>query len=171
MNVFREIGNLVKKNAPLIGGLVSGGNPLAVGLLSALTGNKDAKAPDILKYLQNNPEAISKLQEIELANQHELSLEELKMDRDIIQGSYKVQEANAKSLDPFVARARPALMWVCTAIFLYAFIIHPFLMLCTGKAVAILALPAEFYAIIPTLFGIYATARSIDKFTETKKGQ
>lgn len=168
MNIFREIGKVVKKTAPLLGTLVSSGNPLAAGLIAAVTGNKNAQPSEVLKYLQNNPDAISKLKEIEMQNEHDLALEELKMDRDIIKGSFKVQEEAAKSKDPFVARARPALMWVCTLTFLYAFIIHPLLMLFTGGTVAPLSLPTEFWGVIPTLFGIYATARSIDKFTETK---
>lgn len=88
----------------------------------------------------------------------------------------QLYQTEAKSEDPFVRRARPAMLWLVFALLAINFGLLPIINAVTvavgGKAITFTfpALPEQLYWLIGSLFGLYTGARSWDKRTKAKNG-
>jgi uncharacterized membrane protein len=104
---WKDIGEMVGRTAPLLGTLLApltGGTSVAIGgLISAALGT-DNNPDAIAKELKNNPDAMLKLKELELANEADLraqviKLNEIELDRyKTAHQSYQVKGVEADSI-------------------------------------------------------------------------
>ena len=99
---WKDVGNFVKKGAPLLGSVIAGPAGGAVGgLVSSLFGGEDD--PDkLLSSMQSDPEAMTKLKELEM--KHRERLEELNIEAARVQ----LEESKAYLADTQSARQREA---------------------------------------------------------------
>ena len=99
---WKDIGDYVKKGAPLLGSVLGGPAGGAIGtLVSAAFGSED-DPEKLLSLLESDPEAVSKLKELEL--NHRERLEELNIEAAKVQ----LEESKAYLADTQSARQREA---------------------------------------------------------------
>lgn len=180
MNIFKELGKVVKTVAPVLGTAVGGGSGKAIDILLNGLGKKSTK--DVLEYIEKDPEAITKLKELETNHAHEIDLKELELDQEIIKGTNDVNVEMVKSEDSFVRRARPLLMYVLSASMIFGFIIFPLYTsfmativgyfhpvfdkdgnLVVNVTNCVYNFPDWFETMVMGLYGIYTIGRSHDK--------
>ena len=100
---WKDVGNFIKKGAPLLGSVVAGPGGSAIGgLVASLFGNETDDPAQILSRIQADPEALNKLKELEL--KHRERLEELSLEAARIQ----LEESKAYLADTQSARQREA---------------------------------------------------------------
>ena len=143
----------------------------ALGLVAKLTGidevGKKALAT-VQSLIGNDP----KVQEALIA-------QELEFKRLAIQEGESVRKLfglEVQSEDPFVPRARPAMLWLVFSILSMNYGVIPFISAVTiafgGTVVEITypEIPESVLALFGTIFAVYTGARSWDKRTKAKNG-
>ncbi|KKL08132.1 hypothetical protein LCGC14_2578940 [marine sediment metagenome] len=137
-----------------------------VGDVTGLSSVKDA-AKTLIGALSSNPEAEAKMKAFEL-EQMKIELQDNASLRDL----YK---AEVQSDDKFVKRARPAMLWLCFGILAVNFGLIPIINAITlsfgGSEITVNYpdLPDNVYFTITSIFGLYAGARSWDKYKKNGK--
>jgi len=84
-----------------------------------------------------------------------------------LDGVRKQAMTELRSEDPFVRRARPAIIWTGVAVFVINYIVLPFAGFVANKAVTPVQLPDMFWYTWGTITGGYAFLRTLEK-TGTK---
>lgn len=139
----------------------------AVGSLTGISSVGDA-AKTIMGAIKGNPEIEQKLQEMELEKM-KLEMAENASVRELL-GKEVVSEDN------FVRRARPAMLWLVSAILTLNFVVLPIfnaISVAVGGATIIIAypdLPENVYWLFGSLFSVYTGARSWDKMNKKRTG-
>lgn len=92
-----------------------------------------------------------------------VAIAEINADKEVAVAQNQVNQAQAQSDDKYTSRARPTIMYICGAGFVYQFILQPFLiflMQCYGKVITIPVL--DMTAIVTVLLSLCGL-RSLDK--------
>ena len=98
---WNDVGNFIKKGAPLLGSAIAGPAGGAIGgLIASLFGGEADDPERLLSMMQSDPEAMTKLKELEL--KHRERLEELNIEAARIQ----LEESKAELADRQSARQR-----------------------------------------------------------------
>ena len=102
---WKDVGTFIKKGAPLLGSVIAGPAGGAVGgLVSSLFGGETDDPEKLLSLMQSDPEALTKLKELEM--KHRERLEELNIEAARIQ----LQESQAYLGDRQSARLRESVI-------------------------------------------------------------
>jgi len=112
---WSDIGGLVGKAAPLLGGLVGGKAGSAVGGMIASALGVEAQPDAVAERLQADPEALAKVRQMELDNQAELTRLNLEAETNRLTEINKTMRAEAASDDAYVRRWRPTYGYVTCA--------------------------------------------------------
>ena len=103
---WKDVGNFVKKGAPLLGSVLGGPAGGAVGgLVSSLFGGETDDPERLLSLMQSDPEALTKLKELEF--KHRERLEELNIEAARVQ----LEESKAYLADTQSASPSRAVLW------------------------------------------------------------
>lgn len=123
---WKDIGGIVGKAAPILGGLLAiptGGASVAIGQAIAAALGTDATPDAVAHAIQNDPQAAVKLQE--LNNQHKQIMAKIEADERIANASQAANEAIAvdnnttqrwlsdNTAGGLPALTRPLLVWFC----------------------------------------------------------
>jgi hypothetical protein len=165
MSTWTDIKGLIGDAAPILGTLLGGPAGGAVGgLISAALGVKN-NPNDVMAALQGNPALIEKLKEVEITQSSTLA--QLQLQIDLAQAQANANEAQSNNW--FIAAARPAIMWICAAIFAWDFLFEPILIFglkVAGSAFNPAVLPAfDTATVMPVLLGLLGlgTMRTVEK--------
>lgn len=167
---FDDIGNMVGKAAPLVGTLLGGPAGGAVGGMVAKALGTENDPEKIQEAINNNPEALNKIREMETRNQVELEKLATKTEIARIEQQAETHRKAIESNDPYVRRVRPTFGYVVAASILaesaaltYAVLWDPSAMELAVTYVEAIAMPQS---LAIAAFGVYVKKRSDDKEVE-----
>jgi hypothetical protein len=107
MNIFKELGKGIKRIAPIAGGLLANGNPIAFKMITKALGAKEGIKPnELLKQLTASPDLQAKLKQFELNNELELSklhIEDLESARNMGAELSKSESLLNRNITPALA--------------------------------------------------------------------
>lgn len=165
--------NTVAKAAPLLGSALGGPAGGAVGGLIASALGVEEKPDAIAKALENDPEAIIKLQELQKTHQRDLERMHLEAETARLSEINQTMRAEATANDGYVRRWRPtfgymvALTWLVQSVAIaWAMVAEPAEAANLINAVTALT---PMWGIALSILGINITSRSRDK--RVAKGQ
>jgi len=150
---WKKIGDfLIGNGLPLLGGAVGGPVGAGVGkVIASAIGAGSGEPDEVMEILTADPNAVLELKKIEAENAHEFRKIALEGEIANLGEINKTMREEIKSEDPFVRRARPALVW--------AIGISVILEVLAAVAVVFVA-PAQL-ANLGTLYGAIAIPQSI----------
>jgi len=148
---WEDVGNFVKKGAPLLGSLIGGPAGGAVGtLVAGIFGENNPQ--ELMEKLQADPEAMTKLKELEM--KHRERLEELSIEAARIQ----LQETQAEFADTQSARQRETAIVQTTGkkdvnLYVLAWVVVGGFFLLTGMMMVLPELNGSNNAMVNIMFG------------------
>lgn len=166
---FSGVGDfLIENGLSLLGGVIGGPAGAGVGKLIASAIGSDSDDPkDIMATLNGNPEAMSALRALQENHRHEL--ESLQLHAQIQNAAHVnvTMQAEIKSSDRFISRARPSLIWAVSASVVLEIMVggaivllkpehmNDFVALCSAIAIP--------QSVAGAMCGVYMKQRSNDK--------
>ena len=150
---WKDIGDFVKKGAPLLGTALAGPAGGAVGGLVASLFGGEADDPDkVMSLIQSDPDALTKLKELEM--KHRERLEELSIEAARVQ----LEESKAYLADTQSARQRETAIVQATGkkdlnLYILAWVVVGGFFLLTGMMMVIPDLNGSNNAMVNIMFG------------------
>lgn len=115
---WKDVAGLIGDAAPLIGGMLGGPLGARVGtVVASALGVKD-DPESAYKALEANPDLLVEIKKAEMENKRALVEMHLRADTAIIDSVNETIRSEVASNDPFVRRARPAMLYAIIAILL-----------------------------------------------------
>ena len=164
---WSDVGNLVAKAAPLVGGLLGGPSGSAVGSLVARALGSEPTPAAVAQAIQADPQALERVRRLELEHEADLTRMHLEAETARLVEINQTMRAEAASQDAYVRRWRPTFGYLVAL---------SWLIQCAAIAGSIVAEPAQAGAIAQAVtaltpmwgvalavLGINVTSRSRDK--------
>lgn len=164
-----DVGNFIGKAAPILGGLLGGPAGAGLGQLISSTLGTDGTPEAAMKVLQTNPDAMTKMTELQNTHEEKLTSMHLEAETARLAEINKTMRAELTSGDKFKSYWRPlfgymvAITWFLqTVAIVYAVVAHPEN---AGAILTGIAALGTQWAVALAILGVNIHSRSNDKQT------